>query len=286
MDTGLSWLGHRLAGFLAKPVHLDGAAPASLPEQLLACLQPADVLLVENHSRVSGAIKYLSQSTWSHAALYVGPHLAEAGGNPAHCLIEADLIEGVRSVGVKMFAGLHTRICRAVGLNDDDRRAVTLFAIQRLGHRYDLRNIFDLARYLFPTPPVPMRFRRRMIALGSGDPTRAICSTLIAQAFQSIKYPILPQIIRRDANRIDCPGCVEEILQIRHHSLFVPRDFDVSPYFQVVKPSITAGFDFRALNWEDPPPVPSTRFMSGLQQRNSTDPPALHSEHRASRPIT
>ena len=32
----------------------------------------------------------------------------------------------------------------------------------------------------------------RMIALGSGDPTRAICSTMIAQAFGLVHYPILP----------------------------------------------------------------------------------------------
>ena len=44
----------------------------------------------------------------------------------------------------------------------------------------DLKNVFDLARYLFPVPPVPSRLRRRLIALGSGDPTRAICSTVIA----------------------------------------------------------------------------------------------------------
>lgn len=263
MGMGLAWLGRRLALFLAKPVQLDGTAPASLPEQLLAHLQPADVLLVESQSRVSTAIKYLSQSTWSHAALYVGSHLADGGGNPAHCFIEADLIAGVRSVGVDMFAGLHTRICRAVGLNDDDRRAVTAFAIQRLGHRYDLRNVVDLVRYLLPTPPVPSRFRRRMFALGSGDPTRAICSTLIAQAFQSIRYPILPHISFRSANKIDCPDCVEEILRIRHHSLFVPRDFDVSPYFQVIKPTLEAGFDFKALNWEDLPPAVRMRAERG-----------------------
>lgn len=250
MGIGLSWLGRRLAGFLTQPAHIHSAAPPSRPEQLLACLQPADVLLVDSHSRVSSAIKYLSQSTWSHAALYVGSHLAEAGGEPDHCFIEADLVAGVRSVGVDEFAGQHTRICRAIGLTDEDRRAITSYAIKRLGHRYDLRNVIDLARYLLPTPLIPSRFRRRMIALGSGDPTRAICSTLIALAFQSIKYPILPSITVRDANRIDCPGCVEEILKIRHHSLFVPRDFEVSPYFQVIKPGVAANFDFRALMWE------------------------------------
>jgi hypothetical protein len=29
-----------------------------------------------------------------------------------------------------------------------------------------------------------------------------------------------------------------EIPYVRHHSLFVPRDFDVSPYFQVIKPTL------------------------------------------------
>jgi hypothetical protein len=66
--------------------------------------------------------------------------------------------------------------------------------MDRLGHAYDLKNVFDLARYLLPVPPVPVFWRRRMLALGSGDPTRAICSTLIAQTFQSVRYPIPPQV--------------------------------------------------------------------------------------------
>lgn len=57
------------------------------------------------------------------------------------------------------------------------------------GNQYDLRNVIDLARYLLPTPPVPLRFHRLLLALGNGDPIRAICSTLIAQAFQSIAIP-------------------------------------------------------------------------------------------------
>jgi hypothetical protein len=40
------------------------------------------------------------------------------------------------------------------------------------------------------------------------------------------------------------------VLHIRHHSLFVPRDFDVSPYFQIVKPTIERGFDPHALTWD------------------------------------
>jgi hypothetical protein len=247
----LAWIGTRLAAFLSQPRHSHGIAPPTHPGRMIASLKPADVLLCEGDSRISAAIKYLTQSTWSHAALYVGAHLAEAGGNPAHCFIEADTVEGVRSVGLDAYAGLHTRICRPIGLTDSEVRRVTTFAYARLGNRYDLRNVVDLARYLLPTPPVPRRFRRRMIALGSGDPTRAICSTLIAEAFQSIRYPVLPILELQSANRPDCPGCVEEILRVRHHSLFAPRDFDVSPYFQVIKPSIEATFDHRALRWED-----------------------------------
>lgn len=51
----------------------------------------------------------------------------------------------------------------------------------------------------------------------------------------------------------DCPGCVSEILSVRHHSLFAPRDFDVLPYFQVVKPTFEAGFDFHVLKWGEQP---------------------------------
>ena len=249
MNTMLAWLGGRLARYLAQEVHIHSTAPPTRPALLLKTLQPGDVLLVEGNSRVSTAIKYLTQSTWWHAALYVGEHLAKAGGNPDHYFVEADTVEGVRSVGVDVFEHLHTRICRPIGLMEGDREQVVAYAVARLGSRYDLRNIIDLARYLLPTPPVPTRFRRRLLALGSGDPTRAICSTLIAQAFQSIRYPILPITDLVSAARPDCPECVEEILRVRHHSLFAPRDFDVSPYFQVIKPAVSDDFDFHALRW-------------------------------------
>lgn len=170
MNTVLGWLGGHLARYLAREVHIHSAAPVTRADILRAILRPGDVLLVEGHSRVSTAIKYLTQSTWSHAALYVGPFLAEAGANPEHCFVEADTVEGVRSVGISVFEGLHSRICRPVGLTEEDCQKLTAFAMGRIGSQYDLRNVIDLARYLFPTPPVPLRFRRNMLALGSGDP--------------------------------------------------------------------------------------------------------------------
>jgi hypothetical protein len=135
-----------------------------------------------------------------------------------------------------------------------DARHIIEAATARLGQTYDLKNIVDLCRYLLPTPPVPVRWRRRMLALGSGEPTRAICSTMIAQLFQSVGYPILPDIETRPAPRPGCENCVDEILHIRHYSLFAPRDFDLSPYFEVVKPTLAPGFDYKRLVWEETEP--------------------------------
>jgi hypothetical protein len=137
-------------------------------------------------------------------------------------------------------------------LTAEEIEQVVQFAVARIGHKYDLRHIIDLARYLLPTPPVPVRWRRRMIALGSGEPTRAICSTLIAQAFQSVRYPILPRVERMPGHqRTGSEYSKKEILHIRHYSLFTPRDFDMSPNFEIVKPTIAAGFDPHTLRWAD-----------------------------------
>jgi hypothetical protein len=52
---------------------------------------------------------------------------------------------------------------------------------------------------------------------------------------------------------------MREIFHIRHHSLYTPRDFDVSPYFEVIKPTLAKGFDYHQLAWEaDPPPGRNT----------------------------
>jgi hypothetical protein len=246
-------LGRALAHYLNQPIRRYEPFAVSDPAKLAAVLRPADVLLVEGNRRVSTAIKYLTQSTWSHAAIYVGDFQV-TGLDPADApaLIEADVEQGVVAVPLRRYADFNTRICRPVGLTPEDCRRVCEYAIARLGHAYDLKNVIDLARYLLPVPPVPVTWRRRMLAFGSGDPTRAICSTLIAQAFQSVRYPILPRIEhRRDRHDGRLEYTVNEILHIRHYSLFAPRDFDISPFFAVLKPEVENGFDYRALRWAD-----------------------------------
>ena len=243
----LSNIGTHLARFLSEPREkLRPAATGS--ENLATSLQQGDVLLVEGTSRISSAIKYLTQSSWSHAALYIGDTIGQTNDKgEALVMIEADLVEGVRAIPLNLYENMHTRICRPVGLSGGELDAVSQHAIARLGHTYDLKNIIDLARYFITTPPVPGNWKRRMIAFGSGDPTRAICSSLIAEAFQSIRYPILPDIEIQQTDGREGRRRQREIMHIRHHSLFAPRDFDVSPYFEIIKPTLDKDFDFRQL---------------------------------------
>jgi hypothetical protein len=255
-------IGTAVANYLMQEVESSPALTLNDFAALEQVLRPGDVILIEGGSRISGPIKYLTQSTWSHAALFVGPveNQREPDGEP-HVLVEAELIDGVRSSPLSRYRGAHTRICRPVGLAPKEVSTLVSFACERLGEQYDLHNLFDLVRYLLPTPPIPARLRRRAIAIGAAAPTRAICSTLIAQAFQSIHYPILPIVeLTEDAeaSRLIHPHVVREILHVRNSALYVPRDFDISPYFAVVKPTIAMGFDFHEFDWtrDPPPPVP------------------------------
>jgi hypothetical protein len=249
-NRALDRIGHGMASLLTKQVSGYEPYTPSDYDTLWATLKPGDILLVEGNQFVSSTIKYLTNSTWSHAALYVG-HVLPRPPNGAERprLIESNLGQGCVAVPLSRYSTFNTRICRPSGLNDEDRNKVVEFMISKLGTQYDLKNIFDLLRYFFPIP-VPSRFRRRMIALGSGDPTRAICSSLIAQAFQSVGYPILPEITQAPGRaHAQSRYARADIMHIRHHSLFAPRDFDLSPYFAVIKPTLVHGFDYKQIRW-------------------------------------
>lgn len=268
-DAGLR---KRIGAWLSRYLERDSDTARPYVAQdfdaLRAHLRVGDVLLVEGRARVSTAIRYLTQSTWSHAALCVSdavsPPLAE--GLAPGTLVEVTLETGCVPVPLTKYEGFNTRICRAAGLDADERRAVARYLLDRVGLRYDLRNVIDLARYLLPMPPVPGRWRRRMLSFGSGDPTRAICSSLIAQAFQEVGYPILPDI-RLAATLDDSAQTRREVWHIRHHSLYVPRDFDLSPYFAVIKPTIRRGFDHHRIPW-----------ATGSEARPLPDLPNLESQ--------
>src|SRR5919107_755585 len=274
MGVMLDTIGKLIASYLQKEVPGYEPFTPSDPEHLRGVIQPGDVLLVEGNNRVSGIIKYLTQSTWSHAALFVGAidGASEPDGEP-HVLIEANIGEGVTSAPLSKYFPYHTRLCRPVGLSFEDRTTVCRYAINRIGFGYDTKNIVDLMRFLIPLP-VPQRWRRRIIALGSGDPTKIICSALIAQAFGAVRYPILPKITRAGSKQAR-----REILHIRDSSLYMPRDFDISPYFEIVKPTIVQGFDYTALHWADKQkPLPEVAGEFGPFPETIRSPPIVPEE--------
>jgi len=235
-------IGSRLAAYLSKAQPGYRRLDIVTIEEIAAVVEPGDIILVEGNTRISTAIKYLTQSSWSHACLFVGDTGKSA---EEELLLEADLTQGVRMVSLKHYEDFNLRICRPVNLREEDRISLVNFAKAKLGQTYDLKNIVDLLRYIIQKPPVPNRFRRSMLALGSGEPTKVICSTLIAESFQSINYPILPM---REGEQ----GSDGEVPQYyrRHFTHFTPRDFDLSPYFEVIKPSLQQGFNYRELNWK------------------------------------
>ena len=112
--------------------------------------------------------------------------------------------------------------------------------------------MIDLARERLSPRSVAAAVKRGLRALGSGNPTLTICSTLIAQAFQVVRFPILAsrrQFPCREMQADCADDHVEEAWEARHFSRFTPRDFDVSPYFSVVKPLPLEDFDYRQLRW-------------------------------------
>jgi hypothetical protein len=235
-------IGERLAAFLSKDLPGYQRLDAVAIDVVAGTLEKGDIVLVDGNTRISTAIKYLTQSTWSHACLYVG----EKGAKSSQLnLLEANLENGVHLTSLDHYANFNLRICRPVNLSDEETEQLTEFAKQRIGHQYDLKNVVDLIRYIIQKPAVPNRYRRALLSLGSGEPTKAICSTLIAESFQSINYPILPQRNRQSGEAGELP-----LLYKQHFTHFTPRDFDLSPYFRIVKPTIEYGFDHHSLAWE------------------------------------
>src|ERR1700730_5744892 len=115
MGWMLERVGLLIARYLEKPAPGYEPFTPSDPDALRAALRPGDVLLIEGNNHISGVIKYLTPSTWSHAALYVGPIAgrATADGEP-HVLIEANVGEGVVSVPLSKYDHYHTRLCRPI----------------------------------------------------------------------------------------------------------------------------------------------------------------------------
>jgi hypothetical protein len=230
-------------------------------------LIPGDVLLVEGRSRVGRVIKAITQSPWTHAALYIGrlheiddPSLRALvvqfyrRDHSEQLLLEAVLGEGTRITPLSRYRQDHLRICRPKYLAPGDAQRVIAYAVRRLGSGYDLRQLLDLARFLLPWGLLPRRWRSSLFRHNPGANTRTVCACLIAEAFASVDFPILPFIDRRDDGTLR--------FFKRNPRLFTPRDFDYSPYFDIIKYPYLGLHDlglYRQLPWSQSPLIYSDR---------------------------
>lgn len=256
----LGW-GKFKAWFIAKMMKEPGnrRGPLCDYERLKYELRTGDVLLMEGRSRVSGMVKLVTQSPWSHAALYIGkihdidsPILKELvlhyynGSLDDHLLIESMLGKGTVVTSLEHYNKAHIRVCRPSGITSCDARQVIEFAIGRLGMQYGIRQNVDLARLLFPWSILPRRWRSSLFRSHSGTPTEEICSSMIAEAFNAVDFPILPVVKKEPGNKVR--------LFRRNPNFYTPRDFDYSPYFDIIKfPYLTIqqASIYRKLPWEE-----------------------------------
>ncbi len=219
-------------------------------------VRSGDVLLVEGLNRVSQIVKQITHSTWSHSALYIGrlcdmkdPELRAqvrkffSGSPEEQLVIESLMGHGTIITPLARYKDYTVRICRPRGISRTDSQKVIAYAIHHLGMRYSIRHVFDLARFLLPWGIMPRRWRSSLFTHNALKPTEEICSSLIASAFQSVHFPILPEIIR-DSRGIS--------LVSRNPRLYTPKDFDYSPFFDVIKyPMLPLGEGmYRHLHWK------------------------------------
>lgn len=221
-------------------------------------VKPCDVILLEGRSRISNVIRWITNSPWTHAALYIGrlqdiedpalrAALAEQAPSvdpDAQYIIESMLGSGTIVNLLSAYENEHLRICRAKGLSYQDTQEVIRYSISRLGCEYDVRQIFDLGRFLFPWFLLPKRWRSSLFQQGMSSSTRTVCSTMIAEAFGFIQFPILPLVKRTGDQGVQ--------LFRRNPKLCVPCDFDYSPYFEIIKypfMDFSQHADYRLLPW-------------------------------------
>lgn len=244
--------------WLTKEVRPDELPPCDF-KRLTYELHPCDVLLIEGHSRISEIIKAVTKSTWSHAALYIGrlndiqSHRLQERvkmhyrGDPnEQLLVEGVLGQGIIVTPLSEYRRDHIRICRPDAISLQDSQRVIAYTINALGLPYDVRHTFDLLRLLFPFMLLPKHLFSTLFRVRTGENEKQICSSLLAEAFGSVRYPILPKIMRDENGRIQFIP--------RNPKLFTPKDFDYSPYFSIIKYPLF-GLDntaiYRQLPWSE-----------------------------------
>jgi hypothetical protein len=208
-----------LALYLTRPLDEFSTLTNEERSALAAVLRRGDVLLSAGNTRCAELVKRLTQSTWSHVSMYVGP--MEDEPDPL-CVVEADLVHGVRRIRLSQIDAHRICVLRPIDLDDTERARLAQSVLRHVGSEYDLAHAWLLARGLLlrrwwtGLRSLPTTMRR--------SATRFICSSLIAQAFAVIGYSILP-------------GGALALEREKYHSSLVPADFERASMFAVVWPA-------------------------------------------------
>lgn len=253
-----NWLVKKLGKFLLTPI---SESRGYLCDFTRICheVRSADVLLIEGRNRISHIVQRITQSPWSHSALYIGhihnlddPKLREFvqqnyKGSPSEQLIvEAMIGQGTVIVPISKYKSEHIRVCRPTGLSHMDAQKVIAYAVNSIGREYNIRHFFDLGRFILSSKLIPRRWNSSLFKQKAGKAQQDICSAMIAKAFSSVKFPILPLIRENDKKNL-------EMIR-RNPKLYTPSDFDYSPYFDIIKYPMmpVAGFSiYRHLPWQE-----------------------------------
>ena len=254
-----TWLMDRMSAWLNTAVDDNEDAQLTDFDRLCEELHQGDVLLVEGRTRVSHVIKSITNSPWTHSVLYIGrldeirdeslqEKVSEYHQGESHeqLIIESMLGEGTIINPVTKYENEHLRICRPKGLSRSDRQQVIAFSLSQLGYEYDVRHLLDLARFLFPYSIFPRRWRSTLFQQYAGRSTKNVCSYMMGEAFGSVNFPILPVAERGEDGSLK--------LYKRNPRLFTPKDFDYSPYFDIIKYPYFGLDDvaaYRGLPWDN-----------------------------------
>lgn len=252
------WIVDRFIKWLIKEKPATGI-PLCNFRRIRSVIKPGDVVLVEGRSLASRLIKLVTHSSWSHAALFIGSLdkitdvatrrlVAEHYDGPPHrfLIIEALMDRGVVVSDMQNEYGQHhIRICRPNGLAEEDNARVIRFIANHLGCLYDFRYIIDLLRYLTPLKIIPRHWGTKLHWHYTREEHKAVCSSMLARAYMTVSFPIIPVV------ELNSEG--EMVMYRRNFRTMAPRDFDVSPYFEIIKyPLLNANdvTDYHNLPWD------------------------------------
>lgn len=177
-------------------------------------LLPGDIILVLGRTRFSSIVCRLTQSRWSHVAIYVGP---DPHGD---CIVEADVEKGVRRIGFAQLDARSVCVLRHRAMTEAHRASLVAFLDKIVGHPYSTDHALAMCCLLVGGPRLGGYLHERMQR--GQIPAEFICSSLVAYAFATAGVPLdIPQSAR-SRKRHNAPPQLP-------HTLVVPGDFALVP---------------------------------------------------------